>query len=136
MFAVGDKVHLAPEYATPQYAGRTYLVEKVPARAGENYVVREEFGVRGLRVKEHMLRAGEAPSEVEPMVTFLPGTVVVFRNPEHVKGDSRGYFVVCASEKNGHRLFRLGGSDRYYRSVKGTQIQEVPLSELHGKSVA
>lgn len=129
MFNLHDRVILRPEYAG-KYGAKVWTVVHVPTRANEvNYKLAPEGDPsgRGLRAPGDALTA--APEgDASPHVTVVPipashhpGTVVRYR------GD---VYVVTAESHGKHRLFPLGGSDRYYRSVPAASFTVIPRERI------
>jgi hypothetical protein len=122
-FSIGDRVTVNPAMASG-YPG-VWTVRKVPTGSrGINYVIDPEHGGKGLRIPaEYLLPANGATVTAVPIPTVHdPGTVVKFRGKA---------YVVTASDRNGgHRLFPLGGSDRYYRGIMSGQFAVVPRDSI------
>lgn len=146
----GDLVHIKPSMLEGRSASwavnfgrRTLVIESMPAKGCTNAIVKlkDDPEGGGLRIRPADLVPGPyvatAPGRVEltPFPVLLdPGTVVRWkRKPSGAEAD---LWVVVASASNGHRLFPLGGSSRYYRSVPASSLDVVPVSELTGSVAA
>jgi hypothetical protein len=123
-FSIGDKVVINPAMASG-YPG-VWTVRKVPAGSrGVNYVLDPESGGRGLRIPAEYLSpapTGATVTTVSIPTVHDPGTVVRFRD--------KAYVVTASDRKGGHRLFPLGGSDRYYRGIMSGQFAVVPRDSI------
>lgn len=71
-------------------------------------------------------------------VTAMPkfyetGTVVRFNpdSPYHKDTGDALYVVVAVNRDGGHRLFKLGGSSRYWRGVQARDFTVVPVGEIN-----
>ena len=128
-FSIGDKVVVNPAMLPGKYPG-VWIVRKVPAGSrGVNYVLDPESGGRGLRIPaEYLKPASEANGAtadvvgVPYQVTHDPGTVVKFQG--------KAYVVTGTDRNGGHRLFPLGGSDRYFRGVTSARFTVVPRDSI------
>lgn len=121
---VGDTVHIP---LNEWDKGGTFTVKKVNPTT---YALDRPEGGRGVKAPHDMVYAGPHPGETKgpggavvtefaSPVIFNPGTVVRHkRYPEKL-------LVVTGITGDKHRLFPLGGSDRYYRGVPGAVLTEV-----------
>lgn len=130
-FAVSDKVIVNPAHFPGKYPG-VWIVRKVPAGArGVNYVLDPEHGGRGLRVAgEHLLPASEAPDTGNGSTVGVPYVPLELHNPGTVVNYKGQACVVTGTSANGHRLFPLGGSDRYYRNVTSARFTVIPRESI------
>jgi hypothetical protein len=116
---VGDTVHITAE-DWPGHAG-SYTVRKINPKT---IVLDPVEGGRGAKVPHYYAKPGPLPEGGErisftEVKTFEPGTVV-----KHARHPGQLYVVTGITFPN-HRLFPLGGSDRYFRGVPGSVLTEV-----------
>ena len=74
------------------------------------------------------------PATLTEIPTFLDnGTVVRFKRESPYFKDTGDtlYVVIAVSREGGHRLFKLGGSTRYWRNVRARDFDVVPVSEIN-----
>jgi hypothetical protein len=132
--AVGDTVHINPDYfgrVPAAFHAQSLKITGMPRGSnGVNATVRADDG-RGLRLPPFMLLAGPATG-ITKMIPYVPqelhqpGTVVWYQ-PDR---KPRSLYVVTGVSDKGHRLFLLGGSDRYFRNVPASLLTVVDPAGL------
>ena len=135
-FRVGAVVHLHPTYASAfpvSCQNVTYKVVKQPVGLnGVNYLCEPVDGGVGLRARGMCLQAGPAkksparPTMQKFQPSLMPGTLVTV-------GHIPGLWVVCAITAKGHRIFPLGGSNRYYRNIERSALTVRSIANITEK---
>jgi hypothetical protein len=139
-FKVGDIVHLVADAGfSERYRSMTYRIQGVPAGArGVNYTAKPVdakdvplTSERGVRAPERCFDFGRAKAyDYASAITMIdsllkPGTLVsMARRP--------GLFVVTGTTAKGHRIFPLGGSDRYLTNVPRSSLTVLEVVHAEG----
>jgi hypothetical protein len=120
--------------------GRGRTVVRITKRNPKNYKAQLEDGtfVNGPHSAFTAAPAGTEFNLETATPTAMPkfyenGTVVRFNaDSPYFKDTGRAlYVVVAVNREGGHRLFKLGGSSRYWRGVQSSAFTVVPVDEIN-----
>jgi hypothetical protein len=132
---VGAIVHINPQHADVAPAAFVDVpleLKSLPrARNEKNAIVCPPGGGRGLRIPPAYLVPG-APAEGRPNALSVAAVgATILQTGTLVRYDgAEGLWVVAGFSGRGHRIFPLGGSDRYYRGVPASRLTVIPADKV------